>query len=117
MAITRRGISYPLAVVDGDLSLSVDADLVVEAIYSVLETRPHERVMRIPYGTPSFAFEGISHSSVITGRLEVSLVDQVADPDSFTVSGFQLEEGLFDIEVRYRLSAIAQPPIQFTLRA
>lgn len=114
---TKRGISYPLQAENGDLKLSEDADLVAEHIYSVIETRPGERVLRRRYALPSFAFEGITNPSVIAGRIEVALVEYVSDPDSFTVEGTYEESGLITIDIRYQLSKIAQPPIQFRLRS
>ena len=46
----KRGLTYPLQIVNGRLAVSTDLALVEEQIVSVLETRPFERVMRSDYG-------------------------------------------------------------------
>ncbi len=112
----KQGLSYPLAYDgNGSLKLSKDEDLVAEAIYSVLETRPGERVMRPKYGTPSFVFEAVSSIGIHSGRIEAALTDQVSDPDSFSVYGDYLEEGIIDLVVSYRLQELEQPPLRLRI--
>lgn len=114
----RRGFSYPLQVDNGGLKLSEDADLVAEAIYSVLETRIGERVWRPrSYGTPDYCFSAVSNAAFIPARMEVALQEQVTDPDEFQVIGaFNETEGTVFVDLRYTLNKIEQPPIQFVLR-
>jgi hypothetical protein len=112
----KQGLSYPPAYDgNGSLKLSKDEDLVADAIYSVLDTRPGERVIRQKYGTPSFVLESVSSLGIHTGRIEASLSDQVSDPDSFSVDGDYFEEGIVDIEIRYRLSQLEQPPLRLRI--
>lgn len=100
----------------GSLCLSRDEDLVAESIYSVLETRPGERIMRPNYGTPDYLFESVNAISIQTGRIEAALTDQIADPDRFQVSGTYEEEGIIAIDIRYELSQVEAPPLKLKIR-
>ena len=114
----KRGLSFPLSAENGSLKLSEDADLVPEYIASVLTTRPRERLMQPRLGTPDYVFSSVESAIAIPSRIEVALREQIADPDSFTVSSTaaSVEDGTIDIEINYTLSAIAQPAVQFRLR-
>ena len=45
-----RGLTYPLTIVNGNLSTSVDYAVISQQVRSVVETRYYERVMRSNYG-------------------------------------------------------------------
>lgn len=118
--VIRRGFTYPMATDgNGSLALSTDDDyaLVYEAIYSVLETRPKERIMRNRYGTPDYSFSVVADASFIPSRIRFSLTEQVADPDSFDVQGAYSEDGLMSIAVTPTINSVEQPPVRFTLKA
>jgi hypothetical protein len=99
-----RGISYPLQAFNGSLKLSEDPELVQEHIYSVLETRPGERIMRQEYGCPDFIFDSVQETATIPIRLQIALDEQVAEPEAWKVGGAIAESGDFLITVQYTLN-------------
>jgi phage baseplate assembly protein W len=107
-----QGIAYPLTIADGQLITATDADLVRQQIFSVLETRPHERVMRPRYGMPDLLF-----SAIVPGILGVAIQQALAAEirqGVFEVALVDYDyEGGFEVEVRWSLSGIPQPPINF----
>lgn len=94
-------VTYPLTISNGSLQLSQNEDLILEAILSVLETRPTERIERPEYGTPDFAFESISNALSIVGRVEASLVDQVDGSENLRVLGSVVETGVVELQIKY----------------
>ncbi len=113
----RRGVSYPLAIVDGRLQLSSDLTLVREAIIQVLETRPSERVMRpTTYGTPDYTFTTTSDFQVQVEQIRIALDTQILAVDKFIVTGRLGEDGVGWVEVQWVVLGIPQPPINFELR-
>lgn len=96
-----QGVSYPPTIVNGTLALSQNEDLLAEAILSVLETRPTERIERPEYGSPDFVFESISTPLSIFGRMEAAIVDQVEGITNVTVDGTESEAGVVDAAIRY----------------
>jgi hypothetical protein len=114
MAI-KRGIRYPLQIVNGSLAVSTDFDLLREAIFSVLETRPLERVLALSYGTPSYIFDTIRDPGVICEQIRISLATQIPGVDSFSVTGSIAEDGVMDVQVKWTVDSIEQPPIGYRL--
>ena len=110
-----RGVSYPLKIVNGNLSLSTDIDLVKESIFSVLETRPFERIMRPAYGTPDMVFDAISSHEYVLHQIRMSLETQIEDV-SFDVSGEIEDTGEMNVTVEWSIDNIPQPPIEYKLQ-
>lgn len=112
----KRGYSYPLRVEGGNLALSEDYDLIREFIFSVLETRWFERVMRPSYGTPDYVFEAIRDPSAISEQVLQALETQVIGVSSWRVFGEADESGVFRLTVEYGIGALPQPPIKYSLQ-
>lgn len=110
-----QGLSYPLTIVDGQLATSIDADLVRQQIFSVLETRPRERVLRPRYGMPDLLF-----SSVVPGIIGSAIRDALTaeiPQGLFDVALVDYDqEGGFEVEIRWSLNGLPQPPINFDRR-
>ena len=69
-----KSIAYPLTITNGSLAFSADVGIIVDRIFSVLETRVGERIEHpISYGTPSFIFDTVNNVTLILARLEVAL--------------------------------------------
>ena len=97
---TRSTLAYPITAQNGRLSLSNDAAIERDAIFSVLETRPYERVMRpLSYGTPDYLFESIGSSSTIPTRVEAALRSQIPNLNDVSVSGSIAETGILSITI------------------
>lgn len=111
----RRGFQYPLTLSNGGLAVSTDFDLLKEQIYSVLETRPLERVMATDYGTPSFIFESVQDAGVICEQIRLSLRTQIPEVEDFRVTGSIAEDGVMDIQIYWVADSIDQPPIAYKL--
>jgi phage baseplate assembly protein W len=114
MAI-KRGFTYPLQIENGTLMLSEDLDLVREAIYSVLETRYYERVMRPSYGTPDYIFTAVYSSAVICDQVYQALDTQIPDVTSWKVDGAIDDTGTFVMTIDYMVDNIPQPPVIYRL--
>jgi hypothetical protein len=110
----NRGLSYPLALSDGGLSVSTDLDLIRQAICSVLETRPFERIMRPRYGLSDLTFEAHPNPSIIAERVRQALEVQIADVD-FVVTGTIEESGAYTLSVQWAVDELPQPPIEYRL--
>lgn len=107
-----QGIAYPLTISDGQLSTATDADLVRQQIFSVLETRPHERVMRPRYGMPDLLFNAIV-PGILGVAIQQALVAEIRQGVFEAALADYDYEGGFAVEVRWSLSGIPQPPINF----
>lgn len=112
----RRGFSYPLRIEEGSLGLSEDSDLIREAIFSVLETRWFERVMRPSYGTPDYVFESVRDTSAIAEQILQALETQIEGVSSWKVSGTIDDSGVLRIAIDYSVAQIPQPPIKYRLQ-
>lgn len=112
--VQRRGVSYPLQIVNGSLRVSEDYDLIREAIASVLETRQLERVLRPDYGTPDFVFSTVSRNGAIAERMQLSLEQQIDDAEC-RVIGRASESGDYYARVEWAAGEIPQPPIEYRL--
>ena len=73
-----KSISFPLEIIDGDLSVDQDATEIIQSeILSILQTRKHERVFRQNYGTPNFLLRKLDINYLlleINAALQISLV-------------------------------------------
>ena len=114
---TVRGISYPLKVVNGNLSTSVDYANVTQQIRSVIETRYFERVMRAEYGIGDYVLE-ILDPGQINSAIQYSILQNVAGLSELSVLGdwfTQGDDGLYKVYIQYAVNGVPQPPLNFTL--
>jgi hypothetical protein len=113
---SMQGLTYPLTLNNGGLQLSQDYALVGQAIMSVLETRPYERIMRPNYGTPDLVFDAGSDISLIVERIHIALETQIPDVQ-FAVTGDVGDDGDCRLSVGWSINGIPQPAIQYQLAA
>ena len=107
MAI-RSTLQYPLSASQGRLLLSQDSNIERDAIFSVLETRPHERVMRpLSYGTEDYIFSSIASNSLIPTRVQSALRNQIANLASVQVTGDVSDSGVQTLSIEWAEGAIA----------
>lgn len=116
MAPIKRGLAYPLALINGGLGVATDLDLKRQEIISVLETRPYERVMQPEYGTPDYVFTAPPSAGVVANQVQIALEQQVENV-VFRVAGEASDGGDFALTIGWEISAQEQPPIQFLLRS
>lgn len=111
-----RGLTYPLQILNGNLSLSTDAQLVEERIVSVLETRPFERIMRADYGLPDETFETLQPAA-IDAKISNAIAEQVGSIQDLSVRGSwtQGEQGIYSVIISYSISGNPQPPLTLSL--
>lgn len=110
-----RGLTYPLQIVNGGLKTSTDIDLLREAIYSVLETVPSERVMQYTYGTPQLVFDAISSFNVVLEIIRQALETQIPEVSRFEVLGDIDDEGVGRVTINWAVGELPQVPIQYQL--
>ena len=115
---SKRGISYPLQIVNGNLAVSSDYDLVREHIVSVLETRPFERVMRLSYGTPDQVFS-VVQPEIIDSKIASAIEQEVTEIEDLRVTGewYASEDGIYNVSIYYTLDGKPQPPLELSLAA
>jgi len=83
-----RSIAYPLRIKNGSLDFSADVQIIIDRIFSVIETRVGERIEHpISYGTPSFIFDTVNNVTLILARLEVALLEQIPELSRLNLSG------------------------------
>lgn len=112
-----RGITYPLKIVNGNLSTSTDYSLKAQEIRSIVETRFFERVMRADYGVSDRTLD-ILEPEVINSELETSIQEYVDGLTSVTIQGDWItggDDGLYRIFIVYSVDGIPQPPLDFSL--
>jgi hypothetical protein len=112
-----RGISYPLAIVNGNLATSTDYATVTEQIRSVIETRYYERVMRADYGIGDYVLE-ILDPGQINSAIQYSILQNVSGLSDLNISGDWLtggENGLYRVFIEYSVNGQPQAPLKFTL--
>jgi phage baseplate assembly protein W len=98
--VERATPKYPIQVSNGRIMLSTGTDIEKDAIFSVLETRQYERVMRpLSYGTKSYIFDTISATSVIPARVEVALRSQIPNLRKIQVTGSFDESGVQQLKI------------------
>lgn len=109
-----RTLRYPLAVKNGSLALSEDYNTIRDAIFSVLETRPGERVLQPRFGSPDFIFDAVGHPQAVLSRIQTALEEQIADVN-FEVTGAIDDSGAFSVRVEWEVEGNLQAPIEFVL--
>ena len=111
-----RGLTYPLSISNGGLSVSVDLDLVSEHVLSVVETRWYERVMRANFGTDDYIFQ-VLKPALINSQMQQAIEQNVPEVDSVNVTGDwrSSDNGLYRIIITYYVNGVPQPPLSFTL--
>ena len=112
-----RGLTYPLTVVNGNLSTSVDYADITQQIRSVLETRFFERVMRAEYGIGDYVLE-ILDPGQINSAIQYSILQNVAGLSELSVSGdwsTSGDDGLYRVFIQYAVNGVPQPPLNFAL--
>ncbi len=117
MSPSVRGITYPLTVVNGNLSTSTDYALVTQQIRSVIETRYYERVMRAEYGIGDYVLE-ILDPGQINSAIQSSILQNVQGLSDLSVIGdwrSQGDNGLYQVFIQYSIDGVPQPPLNFTL--
>jgi hypothetical protein len=111
-----RGLTYPLALSNGGLAVSVDIDLVRQHVLSVVETRWYERVMRANYGTDDFIFQ-VLKPSIINSQFQQAIEQEVTELSGVTVVGDWTgsDGGLYRVIITYYINGVPQPQLSFTL--
>jgi hypothetical protein len=112
-----RGITYPLTVVNGNLSTSTDYALTTQQIRSVIETRYYERVMRAEYGIGDYVLE-ILDPGQINSAIQYSILQNVAGLSDLSVTGDWItggDDGFYRVFIQYSVNGVPQPPLNFTL--
>lgn len=111
-----RGLTYPLTLSNGGLSVSEDLDLISQHVLSVIETRWYERVMRADYGTEDIIFEVIN-PPLINSQFQLAVEQNVPEVESVNVTGdwTSSSSGFYRVIITYYVNGIPQPPLSFTL--
>jgi len=111
-----RGLTYPLALSNGGLSLSSDFDLIGQHVLSVVETRWYERVMRANYGTDDYIFQ-VLKPALINSQFQLAIEQNVPEVEAVSVVGDWTgsDSGLYRIIITYYVNGVPQPPLSFTL--
>lgn len=112
-----RGITYPLSITNGNLSVSTDYALITQQIKSVLETRYYERVMIADYGIGDFVLEVLDPAQ-INSSIQYSILQNVSGLSDLAVLGdweTSGEDGIYKVFIEYSVNGNPQPPLQFTL--
>ena len=112
----KRGLSYPLQITNGGLSVSEDLALVEEHIAAVLDTQPFERVMRSDYGFDPSIFETLEPNA-INARISAAIEDQVPEVTDLEVSGGvdTADRGIYNVSLKYKVNGISVPPLSLAL--
>jgi len=117
LSASIRGISYPLKIVNGNLSVSTDYALVTQQIRSVIETRYYERVMRAEYGIGDYVLEVLDPGQ-INSAIQYSILQNVSGLTDLSVTGDWFtggDDGLYRVFIQYAVNGVPQPPLNFTL--
>jgi len=112
-----RGITYPLTVENGNLSVSADFALITQQIRSIVETRYFERVMIASYGIGDYVLE-ILNPGQINSAIQYSILQNVEGLTDLSVTGdWQTngENGLYNVFIQYSVNGVLQPPLNFSL--
>jgi len=117
LSASIRGITYPLTIVNGNLSTSTDYSIVTQQIRSVIETRYYERVMRAEYGIGDYVLE-IMDPGQINSAIQYSILQNVSGLSDLSVIGDWVtggDDGLYRVFIEYAVNGVPQPPLNFTL--
>jgi hypothetical protein len=117
LSASIRGITYPLTIVNGNLSTSTDYSIVTQQIRSVIETRYYERVMRAEYGIGDYVLE-IMDPGQINSAIQYSILQNVSGLTDLSVIGDWVtggDDGLYRVFIEYAVNGVPQPPLNFTL--
>lgn len=117
LAPNIRGLTYPLTVINGNLSTSVDYALITQQIRSVVETRYYERVMRADYGIGEYVLE-VLNPGQINSAIQSSILQNVGGLSDLNVTGdwkSQGDDGVYHVFIQYAVNGVPQPPMQFFL--
>ncbi len=111
-----RGLTYPLTLSNGGLSVSSDIDLVSQHVLSVVETRWYERVMRANYGTDDYIFQ-VLKPALVNSQFQQAIEQNVPEVEAVTVVGdwTRSDGGLYRMIITYFVNGVPQPPLSFTL--
>lgn len=112
-----RGLTYPLAIINGNLAVSTDYSLITQQIRSVVETRFYERVMRADYGVGDHTLDVIN-PGLINSEFQTSIAAYVKNLTSLTVQGdwiSQGDNGVYTVYILYSINGVPQAPINFSL--
>ena len=112
----KRGLTYPLQIVNGRLGLSEDLALVEDQIVSVLETRPGERVMRADYGFDPKIFSTLEPNA-INARISRAVETQVPSVSNMEVDGNVSagDSGVYQVTLKYSVNGVPVPPLSLSL--
>jgi phage baseplate assembly protein W len=112
-----RGLSYPLEVKDGKLVAVEDFSIIEQNMISVLETRPFERVMRSSYGFDPKIFDTLEPNA-INARINKAISENVPNATDVVVLGnvSTVEEGMYQVTIKYRVNGKAAPSLDLTLK-
>jgi hypothetical protein len=117
LSASIRGITYPLTVENGNLSVSTDFALITQQIRSIVETRYFERVMIASYGIGDYVLE-ILNPGQINSAIQYSILQNVDGLTGLSVTGdWQTngENGLYNVFIQYSVNGVPQPPLNFSL--
>ncbi len=117
LAPSKRGLTYPLTVVNGNLTTSVDYALITQQVRSVIDTRYYERVMRSDYGVNDYTLS-ILNPAQINSDFQAAIAQYVPDLTGVSVKGdwiSQGEDGIYKVIVEYSVDGVPQPPIEYSL--
>ena len=112
-----RGLTYPLTIVNGNLSTSVDYAVISQQVRSVVETRYYERVMRSNYGIADQTLD-VMNPGQVNSELQASIYANVPGLSDLSVTGdwqTQGDDGVYHVFIQYSVNGVPQPPMQFTL--
>ena len=112
----KRGLTYPLQIVNGRLSVSEDLALVEEQIVSVLDTRPFERVMRSDYGFNPDIFSTLEPNA-INARISAAVEAEVPSVSNLEVDGGvdTADSGVYQVRLKYSVNGVPVPPLSLAL--
>lgn len=105
-----QGVSYPLAIVDGNLALSCDEELIADHIVSMLEIEPSENPMRPEYGISGALFESqrsAAEYSAYVSRQMTAYIPQA----SISVAGEIGDNGALGLQIDWQFNGVTQDSI------
>ena len=75
----RCTLAYPIQIENGSLKLSKGFQIDIDSVFSVLETVPGERILEPSYGLADYLFSSIINTTLISSRVKIALIDQIAN--------------------------------------